>query len=301
MEENKEEERLEKASPPESENPSAEIIVPEINQETEIMEVHHHPDLHHKPKKWKEYFLEFLMIFLAVTLGFFAESLRENLLEKERVHRYMEEMVDNLRADTMRFHHLLNYNESTSPLLDSLRYEIDSGAMGHIHANHLYFFASVSGQFSTVLFKESAISELKNSGSMRMIKDRHLSDQILEYYDRWVKATENVNKELTDASSELNRYEQDFLNAQYFEKLIKLETTFSYDPDTSINNYINQIKERYPPLVLLNTNPADLKKLNNKVIATESALHNYNSFVRLDLNLADSLILKIKKEYSLDN
>ncbi len=31
------------------------------------MEVHHHPDLHHKPKKWKEYFLEFLMIFLAVT------------------------------------------------------------------------------------------------------------------------------------------------------------------------------------------------------------------------------------------
>ena len=27
------------------------------NQETANMEVHHHPDLHHKPKKWKEYFL----------------------------------------------------------------------------------------------------------------------------------------------------------------------------------------------------------------------------------------------------
>jgi hypothetical protein len=33
------------------------------------MEVHHHPGSAHKKKAFKEYFLEFLMIFLAVTLG----------------------------------------------------------------------------------------------------------------------------------------------------------------------------------------------------------------------------------------
>ncbi len=33
------------------------------------MEVHHHPQV--EKKNFKEYFLEFLMIFLAVTLGFF--------------------------------------------------------------------------------------------------------------------------------------------------------------------------------------------------------------------------------------
>jgi hypothetical protein len=86
----------------------------------------------------------------------------------------------------------------------------------------------------------------------------------------------------------------------YFDKLIKYETTFSYIPDTSIVNYVSHIRQRNPPLVLLNSNPADLRKLNNKVIATETALHNYNSFLRLDLNLADSLILKIKKEYNLE-
>ena len=58
------------------ENPTEEVIsavegdILILKQETENMEVHHHPDLHHKPKKWKEYFLEFLMIFLAVTMGF---------------------------------------------------------------------------------------------------------------------------------------------------------------------------------------------------------------------------------------
>ena len=123
----------------------------------------------------------------------------------------------------------------------------------------------------------------------------------MEYYDRWLKAAENKEKTLNDALNELALYKQEFFNGQYFEKLIKLETTFSYDPDTSIINFINQIRERNPPLVLLNTNPADLKKLNNKVIATETELHSYNSFVRLDLNSVDSLILKIQKEYNLGN
>ena len=40
----------------------------------ENMEVHHHPDLHHNRKYIREYFLEFIMIFLAVTLGYFARK-----------------------------------------------------------------------------------------------------------------------------------------------------------------------------------------------------------------------------------
>jgi len=262
------------------------------------MEVHHHPKV--EKKNFKEYLLEGFMIFVAVMLGFFAESLRESLLEKERVHGYMEEMVENLKADTLRFHHALSYNENASPNLDSFRYEIDSAAAGQIHGNRLYFLALSSGQFSTVLFKEAAISELKNSGSMRLIHDRHLADEILEYYDRWVKAAYLKNDELDKTSDELNHEEQNFFYGEHFEKLIKSETTFSYTPDTSVLNYINRIKQRNPPLVLLNSNPSDLKKLNNEVIASETALHNYNSFIRLDLNSADSLISKIQKEYNLE-
>jgi hypothetical protein len=59
------------------------------NQETKTMEVHHHPDLHHKPKPWKEYFLEFILIFLAVTLGFFAENIREHISDKHK-QKYLQ-------------------------------------------------------------------------------------------------------------------------------------------------------------------------------------------------------------------
>ena len=43
------------------------------------MEVHHPHHPTHK-KKWSEYIIEFVMLFTAVTLGFFAENLREHTI-----------------------------------------------------------------------------------------------------------------------------------------------------------------------------------------------------------------------------
>lgn len=55
---------------------------------------------HHMEKKnFKEYFLKFLLIFLAVTMGFIAENMRERISDKEQVQRYMQSMVDNLKSD----------------------------------------------------------------------------------------------------------------------------------------------------------------------------------------------------------
>ena len=71
------------------------------NQEIENMEVHHHPDLHHKKKNFKEYFLEFLMIFLAVTMGFFAENIRENYVEHKSAREYASLLIEDLATDTV--------------------------------------------------------------------------------------------------------------------------------------------------------------------------------------------------------
>jgi hypothetical protein len=60
------------------------------------MEVHHHS---HHPKKWKEYITEFLMLFLAVTLGFFAENLREHYVEKEREEKFIQIVHEDLIND----------------------------------------------------------------------------------------------------------------------------------------------------------------------------------------------------------
>ena len=84
------------------------------------MEVHHHPDLHHKKKKWKDYFLEFLMIFLAVTLGFFAETIRENISEKHREKTYIIGLINNIQSDTTELKGLISRNDLELKGIDSL-------------------------------------------------------------------------------------------------------------------------------------------------------------------------------------
>ena len=60
------------------------------------MEVHHHS---HHPKKWKEYLTEFVMLFAAVTLGFFAENQREHFVERHREKQFLESLMDDLAKD----------------------------------------------------------------------------------------------------------------------------------------------------------------------------------------------------------
>jgi len=44
-----------------NENVSREQAIEELQTQSENMEVHHHPDLHHRKKHWNEYFLEFII------------------------------------------------------------------------------------------------------------------------------------------------------------------------------------------------------------------------------------------------
>ena len=62
------------------------------------MEVHHP---HHSShiKKFKEYVLEFLMLFIAISLGFFAENIREHKVEKEREIKFLQNIHFDLKND----------------------------------------------------------------------------------------------------------------------------------------------------------------------------------------------------------
>ena len=65
------------------------------------MEVHTHT--HTARKKWMHYFWEFLMLFLAVSLGFYAENLREGILHKKEVKTQMNSLVSDLQSDIVLF------------------------------------------------------------------------------------------------------------------------------------------------------------------------------------------------------
>src|ERR1022692_2498703 len=78
----------------------------ETQPKTENMEVHHHP--HVEKKNFKEYCLEFIMIFLAVTMGFFAENIREHFVNKEKEIKTIATFKNELQKDTARLNSIIN-------------------------------------------------------------------------------------------------------------------------------------------------------------------------------------------------
>ena len=145
------------------------------------MEVHHHPDLHHKPKPWKEYFLEFLMIFLAVTLGFFAENIREHYVEKNKEIKTIASFKKELQKDTARLNSLINvYMPAHNFWTDSAITLINAN---NLKGNEKIIFKIITNATAWRLYStpEIALNILKNSGYFNLIENTELKTEILEY------------------------------------------------------------------------------------------------------------------------
>jgi len=82
------------------------------------MEVHHHPEL--EKKNFKEYFLEFIMIFLAVTMGFIAENIREHFTETKIAHQNLEAYRNDLLQHQAYYEETIADFNKVLPIYDSL-------------------------------------------------------------------------------------------------------------------------------------------------------------------------------------
>ena len=82
------------------------------------MEIHHHPKV--EKKNFKEYFLEFLMIFLAVTMGFFAENIREYLSDRGKERDDISGLMKNLTSDSATIESGLQGYQGNEMVIDSL-------------------------------------------------------------------------------------------------------------------------------------------------------------------------------------
>lgn len=149
------------------------------------MEVHHHPHVGHK--KLKEYILEGLMIFFAVTLGFFAESIREHIIEEDREQAYMHSMWEDLKIDTARINYSLSRLQSNINASDSLFHYYDMGLIDKVHSKRFAQLALGAGFSVDVVFSDRTSSQLKGTGSFRLIQQKVVADLLMVYWNNQLK------------------------------------------------------------------------------------------------------------------
>lgn len=148
------------------------------------MEVHHHPQLEHKPKPWREYLLEGFMIFIAVMMGFFAESLREHIADKDREKQYVQSLIDDLKDDTTRIALYIRVQQQSRDQLDSLITILNDPANISKHGDEVYYYGRMGPRLQNVAINMRTVDQLKNSGSFRLISNIKVSNSIMAYYEK---------------------------------------------------------------------------------------------------------------------
>ena len=145
------------------------------------MEVHHHA--HTSRKKWTHYFWEFLMLFLAVFCGFLAEYQLEHKIEKDREKVYMNNMLEDLKSDTATYGNYGRANTDLFNIIDSLIYLMKKPDK-KLYINKMYFLArTVTLTTAPLSQMNEPYDQMKNSGHLRIISKRVVSDNISSYYN----------------------------------------------------------------------------------------------------------------------
>lgn len=258
-------------------------------QETENMEVHHHahdPVAPHHKKNWKSYFWEFLMLFLAVFCGFLAEYQLEHVVEHNREKQYIESMVEELNTDSIRLSRIIDLNRQQAAGFDSLLMNVYHKPYTDSSIKTLYYLHK---KYSTViysmLFSKATITQLKNSGGLRLIRKKAAADSIINY---------DVFSQRIEAQDEGLGYSGKLL----FELSVKL-----FDSEYFINYNGSNLKEilnSFPKLSLLTNDEKLIKEYASLAMFKRNIIKsNINQLTTLQ-NRIPGIKQYLEQEYHLN-
>ena len=235
-----------------------------------------------KKSSWKKYAMEFLMLFAAITLGFFAENQRERWGETARGVQYAQRVVEDLDLDSIRMEEVkVNYalkEQQINTLIPLMQAGLDKKPF----LDSLFAYFTLPGSASLVTgisFVENLATrdELK-SGNMRLIR----SDSIVRHLSVYA------------------RKEQIFMGNQtrYREKRIELLELMEEVYDMPRLG-LDKLEGKRPEPHLLPLDPMQLRKVANAVAHLQGILSNMESNVETiaeERRLLKRLLLAYIKE-----
>jgi hypothetical protein len=217
-----------------------------------------------KRPSWKRYGMEFLMLFAAISLGFFAENQRERWGETARGVQYAQRLVEDLDLDSIRMQEVKANYALKEQQINTLIPLMQTGLGEKPFLDSLFAYFTLPGSNSLVTgisFVENMATrdELK-SGNMRLIR----SDSIVRHL------------------SVYTRKEQIFMGNQtrYREKRIQLLELMEEVYDMPRLG-LDKLQGKKPEPQLLPLDPKQLRKVSNAVAHLQGMLSNLEANVEI--------------------
>ncbi len=145
-------------------------------------------------KNIKDYILEGLMIFVAVSMGFIAENMRENIADKEKEIQYAESLCIDLKTDETKLPELINWLSKQITESDSL-FVLLNKTPNQDETKRIYSMLRdlIRGLGIELFITKRTFTQLNGTGDFRLIRPKNVSDGISDYY-RSVEATSYLQK-----------------------------------------------------------------------------------------------------------
>lgn len=242
------------------------------------MEVHHHPQLHHEKKPWKEYLLEGLMIFFAVLMGFIAENIREGISEHKRAAEFARSYYGDIKKDTLLLNQALRFSVHKIAAIDSI---ITMLHQPETPGGDTIFYRKglVSTQVLPFEPTTGSYEQIKSSGAIRDFKQRMVD--LMNEYD--LQARNVVRRE--DIT-------QKFTTEQFIPFVID-QANLEVSYDLMVNRPITHE-------VRTNWSPAMRKKYLNLVVLIKISTLRSTQEYKKQMVVAGRVLAELKKEYDLE-
>ena len=240
---------------------------------------HHHKGPGEKARHFKEYFFEFLMMFLAVTMGFIAENVREHLSDSSKEREYIVSMIKNLAVDTSNLKITIQANRKQIIGIDTLR-SISRNKLSEIKVQDSLFEYTTKYLFSISEFKNDDItlSQLRNGGGYRLIRNEGVLDSIEVYETNIQDLSLQSGYFLTGIGKTLD------LSGKIFD--LNAGRRFQSAPSSTP--------------ILITSDPQKIYEFYNNCFMISVSLKGYNQMLKTQLKYSIVLIAYLKKEYGIE-
>jgi len=243
------------------------------------MEVHHHS---HHPKKWKEYITEFLMLFLAVSLGFMAENIREHQIEKQREIAYLKNVHEDLKLDLINIDNVFNSNTIRLQAMDTLFKIINNNTITN---EDVYYYIRNLALRATFESSHVGLDQIKSAGGLRMVKNPEIISGIQEY------------ERALDALDKLENVRERTLEQARFKMAVVFEPSISYEMLVGQGQGIMRFNRPNKADAILQNNKQAVKELLNLVAFGLNSNKYLNTNLEKLKKIGQKLDSAIVKEY----
>jgi len=253
------------------------------------MEIHWHPKIKRHLGTIKEYLLELILIFTAISLGYLAENSRENYLHSKNEKELIANILKELKDDEIIYNKNIDNLEFQRFGLDTILHLLQSNMSKSVQKKLSYYLClyTLESELRTSPNNRS-LNHLIYSGGYFNIEKIQVANKVESYYNYFIKNMDDSYYRYLKSHENVIQNSIELVSMNKCQPLLqKMEKSINWN----FNSTIDSLPE------LRCSNNEVIENTYNRVYLLKLAITDYISWVSTTKTYARYLYNEIQKEY----